>query len=357
MKIKDVCQQTGLTDRTVRYYIESGLLTPDCKENYAGRKNFSFTREDVERLEQIKVLRGAGFGVEQIKRLLAGRSTKEIVCERLQELESEHEKSEQLLETLQKADMDRDVSLEELTIILSSTPTASEEPEQDSKRPFAFSYWIFSVSIAVAWIVFWLLEDSRCGWMIYYQQEYWFYLAMLIGCIAWVHNDYWKYYATVIGVCLCVPFVSVVCGLIYGPAQMDMSHVAVIDSIPWNDKEYLLQCGFEEEESGILSYHDKTFEYWDFEKDEAVYTTLNIQVHNRKKDTERDLTYGDTALDELLSISYEDEISRWIRRPSYVGRMYYISSKSRFIIMYYDDNVHLDLTHLEELLYKLVPVA
>ena len=28
MKIKAVCEQTGLTDRTIRYYIEEGLISP-----------------------------------------------------------------------------------------------------------------------------------------------------------------------------------------------------------------------------------------------------------------------------------------------------------------------------------------
>lgn len=38
MKIKEVCEKTGLTDRAIRYYIENGLVFPDKNENYAGHR-------------------------------------------------------------------------------------------------------------------------------------------------------------------------------------------------------------------------------------------------------------------------------------------------------------------------------
>ena len=34
MKIKQVCEATGLTDRAIRYYIEEGLVAPAYTENY-----------------------------------------------------------------------------------------------------------------------------------------------------------------------------------------------------------------------------------------------------------------------------------------------------------------------------------
>ena len=47
MKIKEICQKTGLTDRTVRYYIEEGLISPFYTENYLGRKSFDFTEDNI----------------------------------------------------------------------------------------------------------------------------------------------------------------------------------------------------------------------------------------------------------------------------------------------------------------------
>jgi DNA-binding transcriptional MerR regulator len=43
MKIKAVCERTELTDRTIRYYIEEGLISPAFTENYLGRKSFDFS--------------------------------------------------------------------------------------------------------------------------------------------------------------------------------------------------------------------------------------------------------------------------------------------------------------------------
>ena len=69
MKIKEICQKTGLTDRTVRYYIEEGLISPFYTENYLGRKSFDFSEEDLEALKNIATLRAFGFSVEEIKEL------------------------------------------------------------------------------------------------------------------------------------------------------------------------------------------------------------------------------------------------------------------------------------------------
>ncbi len=130
MKIKEVMERTGLTDRAIRHYIESGLLAPHSDDSYTGRKNYAFTREDVERLETIKVFREAGFGIEQIRELLFSRSVRRLVQERLAQLETEKQHSEQMIKVLQKADIDREVSLEELAIILSSCPVKSIDPEE-----------------------------------------------------------------------------------------------------------------------------------------------------------------------------------------------------------------------------------
>ncbi len=65
MKMREVCARTGLTDRTVRYWTEQGLLAP-CREEQNGRLYFQFTEEDVAALERIALLRQAGFSIGQI---------------------------------------------------------------------------------------------------------------------------------------------------------------------------------------------------------------------------------------------------------------------------------------------------
>ena len=69
MKIKSVCEQTGLSDRSVRYYIEEQLLVPAYTENYLGRRSFDFTEADVCRLKEIAVLRKFGFTVAEIREM------------------------------------------------------------------------------------------------------------------------------------------------------------------------------------------------------------------------------------------------------------------------------------------------
>ena len=68
MKMKEICEKTGLTDRTVRYYIEEVLNSPFYTEYYIGRKPFDFSEQDEERLKDISTLRAFRFTIaRQIK--------------------------------------------------------------------------------------------------------------------------------------------------------------------------------------------------------------------------------------------------------------------------------------------------
>lgn len=70
MKIKTVCDVTGLTDRTIRYYIEEQLISPAYTENYLGRKSFDFTQENIEELKNISILRKFDFTIHEIRRII-----------------------------------------------------------------------------------------------------------------------------------------------------------------------------------------------------------------------------------------------------------------------------------------------
>jgi len=83
MKIKQVCEQTGLTDRTVRYYIGEGLLSPAYTENYMGRRAYDFTEADVAVLENVATLRRFGFSIEQIRVLLKDPAEGRLVIDDL----------------------------------------------------------------------------------------------------------------------------------------------------------------------------------------------------------------------------------------------------------------------------------
>ena len=51
MKMKQVCQLTGLTERTVRFYVEKELCAPETRW-MDQRKYYDFSKENVEELRQ-----------------------------------------------------------------------------------------------------------------------------------------------------------------------------------------------------------------------------------------------------------------------------------------------------------------
>ncbi len=55
-KMKEVCRQTGLTEKTVRLYVKKGLLSPHTEERVHGM-SYDFSSADITRLQDIAVLR------------------------------------------------------------------------------------------------------------------------------------------------------------------------------------------------------------------------------------------------------------------------------------------------------------
>ena len=68
MKIKQVIDETGLKEKTIRYYEECGLISPATTRSN-GRTYRDYTDEDVKRLKQIVMLRNAGFHIKEIQEL------------------------------------------------------------------------------------------------------------------------------------------------------------------------------------------------------------------------------------------------------------------------------------------------
>lgn len=65
MKISEVCTKTELTEKTVRFYVEKGLLKKEA-QIVNGRKCRDYNEEDVAILKDISVLRRAGFSIQGI---------------------------------------------------------------------------------------------------------------------------------------------------------------------------------------------------------------------------------------------------------------------------------------------------
>lgn len=132
MKIKAVCEHTGLSDRAVRLYIDSGLLSPDKTENYAGRRSFDFSQEDLSQLNRIATLRAAGFSIAQIKEVQTDpQNIPRVVAEvtEKQETELHHIEKAQTALTALREDI---ASFEELAdeLVVETQPTP---PSEDSR--------------------------------------------------------------------------------------------------------------------------------------------------------------------------------------------------------------------------------
>ena len=89
MKLKEVCEKTGITKRNIHYYIKEGLLVP---RKELGNGYYEFSDEDCDRLLMIRSLRNAGFSILQIRSILKKPSTSGYYINlRLKELKSEIE--------------------------------------------------------------------------------------------------------------------------------------------------------------------------------------------------------------------------------------------------------------------------
>jgi DNA-binding transcriptional MerR regulator len=112
LQIGEVAEQAGLSLRTVRYYEEMGLLTPEDRTEGGFRL---YTPDHVERLGLIKQMKPLGFTVQEIREVLrsrdvlasddAGDEEREAAVERLRGFASAAaERVEELRSQLERAE-------------------------------------------------------------------------------------------------------------------------------------------------------------------------------------------------------------------------------------------------------------
>lgn len=74
LQIGEVAERTGVTQRTLRFYEEKGLLKPPSRLDGGFRL---YSEEDIERVEQIKRLQGLlGFSLSEIKDMVEAEEVK-----------------------------------------------------------------------------------------------------------------------------------------------------------------------------------------------------------------------------------------------------------------------------------------
>jgi DNA-binding transcriptional MerR regulator len=133
--ITEVCAQTGLSPRTIRYYEEMGLL-PDVRRRSSGRRVYG--ADELERLGFISRLKALGLSLSEIRELNAvyaiGGSTRAML-RRLQDLLDSHlEDVDRRIAGLE--DLRRELSryrghVEERIIEVVETVEAVDRPERE----------------------------------------------------------------------------------------------------------------------------------------------------------------------------------------------------------------------------------
>lgn len=141
MKIKSVCDRTGLTERTIRFYIEKELIRPEhvIRNN---RVYYDFTEEDVKVLEQILVLRKARFSIDRIKEMQENPlQIRSFIEQQITELRREKENTIEVLRLLENSFDKEQYSLQSLVYALSIPAKKLSLPEADQKPDFSrFDY-------------------------------------------------------------------------------------------------------------------------------------------------------------------------------------------------------------------------
>lgn len=156
MKIKAVCEATGLTDRTIRYYIEEGLISPVYTENYLGRKTFDYSESDIQQLNDIAVLRKFGFSIAEIKEMIHYPQSIIRIAKELQTRKQSSVHEEQsLLVTLSRLDTSQNYTVSELAAFLSAPVRDATLPAEDS-NPNPFRLILSSIKKSIIFLITWL---------------------------------------------------------------------------------------------------------------------------------------------------------------------------------------------------------
>ena len=70
--IQDVSRRSGLSEPTLRYYEEVGLIGPIDRDGSSGHRRYS--SEDVDVLQMLACLRAMGMGIEDMRTYQANRA-------------------------------------------------------------------------------------------------------------------------------------------------------------------------------------------------------------------------------------------------------------------------------------------
>ena len=152
MKIKTVCEMTGLTSRAIRVYIEEQLISPTFTENYLGRRSFDFSDDDVEALKHIAILRKNDFSIDEIRDIICDAEKSIAIVQKVRSrIEKQVEEYSLRLQAISRIDSGRAYTISELAYELSQMPNETQPPQEPYKPNL-----IKALKAIAVFIVVWL---------------------------------------------------------------------------------------------------------------------------------------------------------------------------------------------------------
>ena len=156
MKIKSVCELTGLTDRTIRYYIEEKLISPLYTENYLGRKTYNFSDRDIKDLNDIAVLRKFDFTLDEIKLVINDAETSKEILSNVKDRTAQTVlDSQNKLSVLSQINTEKIYTVAELADVLSKVSLDLPEHKETVKTDIVKTVFA-AVKAIVIFAIVWL---------------------------------------------------------------------------------------------------------------------------------------------------------------------------------------------------------
>ena len=172
MRIKEVCERTGLTDRAIRYYIDAALLSPEYSENYLGRKNYSFSEEDIASLNEVLVLRNIGFSVPEIATIQKNpEKIAELVSALSKRTTEEFEKDRGILAILSRLELSRIHNISELADAVTALESVSKSTPPGDETHWSDRILLGCKTVLVAVLTWLPILYTIVGYLVSYRRK------------------------------------------------------------------------------------------------------------------------------------------------------------------------------------------
>jgi MerR family transcriptional regulator, repressor of the yfmOP operon len=141
LQIGEAAERTALTQRTLRYYEEKGLLRAPSRMEGGFRL---YSQEDLERVERIKELRDLlGFSLADIKEMLEADDVK-------MQLRAEWRKDADSAEKVAKIRVAREATLQQLALLDEKMSRMTAMRDQLAERMAKYDQWLLQWTEAEA---------------------------------------------------------------------------------------------------------------------------------------------------------------------------------------------------------------